>query len=75
MDQTYLNSLTSREKVFYRATYEFHLRNFPGSSPESAHEAGVKDVEKLRRLSKEAAKPVKTVDLSTGKTFYTKGIF
>jgi hypothetical protein len=65
----FIKSLKSIERVMYKSSYDFHIKYFNDATPESAHEAGLKSINKLDRLRKEESKPKTMVDLSTGKTF------
>jgi hypothetical protein len=40
-----------------------------GATEESAHQAGLKKLEQVKKLKEEASKPQVYVDLSTGKRF------
>jgi hypothetical protein len=69
MDQTYLKSLKSIEKVFYKAAYEFHLRTHPNATTEEAHAAGVKEISRYHNIRQEVDKPRTYVNLATGEHF------
>ena len=67
--EEFIKNLKSIEKVMYKSAYDFHIKYYKDATSESAHEEGIKALNKLNRLRKEASKPKTMVDLSTGKTF------
>ena len=65
----YFKSLTGVQKVMYKTAFEFEKKYAKGSTDESAHAAGVKEIARIADLMKECEKPQKYVDLWTGRTF------
>lgn len=65
----FAETLKGVDKVMYKSAYNFHLQHIEGATEESAHEAGLKELERLEKLKEEASKPKVYVDLKTGKKF------
>ena len=62
-------TLTGINKVFYKTAYNFELKYAANATEESAHQAGLKEIKRIGKLSEELSKPQTYVDLSTGKRF------
>lgn len=67
--KNFAETLRGVDKVLYKSAYEFELRHIDGATEESAHQAGLKKLEQVNKLKKEASKPQVYVDLKTGKKF------
>jgi len=65
----YYDNLKGVERVMYKSAFNFHKQHVQGATEDSAHEAGVKELERLGKIRKEASKPQTYVNLSTGKKF------
>ena len=69
MNIEFLNTLTGINKVLYKTAYNFHMKYSTNATEESAHQAGLKEIKRIGKLSEELSKPQTYVDLSTGKRF------
>ena len=67
--ENFMSTLTGIEKVLYRTAYNFEMKYGSESTEESAHAAGLKEIERISNMRKDFDKPQKYVDISTGKTF------
>ena len=65
----FLETLRGVDKVLYKSAYAFELEYVKGATEESAHQAGLKKLEQVKKLKEEASKPQVYVDLNTGKRF------
>jgi hypothetical protein len=65
----FLETLRGVDKVLYKSAYAFELECVKGATEESAHQAGLKKLEQVKKLKEKASKPQVYVDLSTGKKF------
>jgi hypothetical protein len=65
----FLETLRGVDKVLYKSAYAFELECVKGATEESAHQAGLKKLEQVKKLKEKASKPQVYVDLSTGKRF------
>jgi len=65
----YYENLKGVERSMYKMAFEFHKDYTENATEDSAHEAGLKELERLGRLRKENSKPQTWVDITTGKTF------
>jgi hypothetical protein len=63
----FLETLRGVDKVLYKSAYAFELEYVKGATEESAHQAGLKKLEQVKKLKEKASKPQVYVDLSTGK--------
>lgn len=68
MNELY-NNLKGVEKVMYKTAFNFHMKYSTGATEDSAHIAGLKELERLGKLRNEMNKPQTYVDLSTGRKF------
>ena len=66
---SFYDNLKGVEKVMYKTAFEFHLNYSAGATEDSAHTAGIKELERLRKMRKEMDQPQTYVDLSTGRKF------
>jgi hypothetical protein len=67
-DFSVFKTLTSVEKVFYKAAFNFEMEYVSGNT-EAANEAGIAEVARINKLKKTATKQQTWVNVSTGKTF------
>ena len=65
----FYNNLKGVEKVMYKTKFDFHMKYSTGATEDSAHTAGLKELERLGKLRKEMDQPQTYVDLSTGRKF------
>jgi hypothetical protein len=65
----FYDNLKGVERVMYKTAFNFHKQHVQGATEESAHQAGLKELDRLGRLRKEADQPQTYVDLSTGRKF------
>jgi hypothetical protein len=65
----FADTLRGAERVMYRAAHKFHTDHAPGATPESAHRAGLAELERIKRIRRQAGRTQTYVDLSTGKKF------
>ena len=65
----FYDNLKGVERVMYKTAFNFHTKYYEGATEDTAHEAGIKELERLGRLRKEADQPQTYVDLSTGRKF------
>ena len=65
----FLETLRGVDKVLYKSAYAFELECVKGATEESAHQAGLKKLEQVKKLKEKASKPQVYVDLSTRKRF------
>jgi hypothetical protein len=65
----FFQTLTGINKVLYKTAYNFELKYAANATEESAHQAGLKEIKRIGKLSEELSKPQTYVDLSTGKRF------
>jgi hypothetical protein len=65
----FAETLKGVDKVLYKSAYEFELKHIDGATEESAHQAGLKKLAQVKKLTEEASKPQTYVDLRTGKKF------
>ena len=62
----HLENLKGTDKVLYRMAYEFEMKYAAGATEETAHEAGLKEIARIKKLSEETANE-KWIDITTGK--------
>lgn len=67
--ENFTNTLTGINKVLYKTAYEFHMKYSANATTESAHQAGLKEIERIKELSKELDKPQSYVNVATGERF------
>ena len=65
----FFQTLTGINKVLYKTSYEFHMKYSTDATEESAHQAVLKEIKRIGKISEELSKPQTYVDLSTGKRF------
>lgn len=65
----FFQTLTGINKVLYKSAYNFELKYAANATEESAHQAGLKEIKRIGKLSEELSKPQTYVDISTGKRF------
>jgi hypothetical protein len=65
----FYDNLKGVERVMYKSAFNFHKQHVQGATEDSAHQAGIKELERLGKLRKEANQPQTYVDLSTGRKF------
>ena len=75
MNEEFLSTLSGVQRCLYKSAYQFHMKYHNGATEESAHQEGLEKLEQIARLSEQASKPQKMVDLSTGRTFYSTNHF
>jgi hypothetical protein len=66
---SFYNNLKGVERVMYKTAFNFHMKYSDGATEDTAHEAGVKELERLGRIRKESNQEQTYVDLSTGRKF------
>ena len=65
----FYDNLKGVERVMYKTAFNFHIKYHEGATEDTAHEAGIKELERLGKIRKEADQPQTYVDLSTGRKF------
>lgn len=70
--ENFTNTLTGINKVLYKTSYEFHMKYSENATAESAHQAGLNEIERINELSKEWDKPQTYVNVATGERFTCK---
>jgi hypothetical protein len=65
----FIQTLSGVNKVMYKTAYNFHTKYHEGATPESAHQAGLNEIQRIAKISERESQPQTYVDLSTGRKF------
>jgi hypothetical protein len=62
--------LTGLDKTLYTTAYNFHMEYHDGATEDSAHEAGIKEINRINGIKNAPEEKEWFVNLSTGKRFF-----
>lgn len=75
MNETFLSTLGGVDRLMYKSAYQFHMDYHNGATEETAHQAGLDELQRISKIKEQCSKPQKMIDLRTGRTFYSTNHF